>query len=192
MAVVVQVLVPAQASGVLYTAHPTTGARDQAVINASWGLGEALVEGLVTPDIYTVDKASGRLLERQVAEKRVWAVRIAQGTEVQPIPRHLRNKPVLDDHAAVRLAQLGIQIEKMFNRPVDIEWTYLNGEFALVQAGRLLRCQKHPRCHTLNGKLLIPKHVMCAPASLNCSPIRFHRSLLPWDAMASTVGYNKW
>ncbi len=157
MAVVVQVLVPAQASGVLFTAHPTTGARDLAVINASWGLGEAVVGGLVTPDIYTVEKASGRVLEHQVAEKHVWAVRIAQGTEVQPIPRHLRNKQVLDDNAAARLVQLGIQIEKMFNRPVDIEWTYLDGEFAIVQARPVTALPEAPTLPHFDWKAPNPK-----------------------------------
>lgn len=157
MAVVVQVLVPAQASGVLFTAHPTTGARDQAVINARWGLGDAVIGGLVTPDIYTVEKASGHLIERQVAEKQVWAVRIAQGTEVQPIPRHLRNKPVLDDQAAARLVQLGVQIEKMFNRPVDIEWTYLNGEFAIVQARPVSALPEAPTLPHFDWKAPNPK-----------------------------------
>jgi phosphohistidine swiveling domain-containing protein len=134
MAVVVQVLVPAQASGVLFTADPTSGARDQAVIHANWGLGETVAAGLVTPDRFTLDKATGRVVERQVANKSVWAVRVSQGTEVQTLPRHLCKKPALDDSAAARLMQLGLQIESMFHRPVDIEWTYLNGEFAIVQA----------------------------------------------------------
>ncbi len=134
MAVVVQVLVPAQASGVLFTAHPTSGAREQAVIHANWGLGETVATGLVTPDRFTLAKSTGRVLERQVADKAVWAVRVSQGTEVRPLPRHLRQKPALDDAAAARLVQLGVQIESMFHRPVAIEWTFLNGEFAIVQA----------------------------------------------------------
>ena len=157
MAVVVQVLVPAQASGVLFTAHPTTGARDLAVINANWGLGETVVGGLVTPDIYTVEKSSHQVLEHQVAEKHVWAVRVAQGTEVQPIPRHLRNKPVLDDNAAARLVQLGVQIENMFNRPVDIEWTYLNDEFAIVQARPVTVLPEAPTLPNLAWKAPNPK-----------------------------------
>lgn len=144
MAVVVQVLVPAQASGVMFTAHPITGAGDLAVIKASWGLGEAVVGRLVTPDIYTIDKNSGRILERQVSEKRVWAVRVSQGTEVQPTPRHLRNKPVLDEAGAARLVQMGMQVEQMFNRPVEIEWTYLNGEFAIVQAKPVIALPESP------------------------------------------------
>ena len=157
VAVVVQVLVPAQASGVLFTAHPTTGARDVAVISASWGLGEPVVGGQVTPDTLTVDKASGHVLEHLVAEKRVWSVRVAQGTEMQPIPRHLRNKPVLDDTAAARLVQLGVQIEGMFNRPVDIEWTYLNGEFAIVQARPVTALPEAPTLPQFDWKVPNPK-----------------------------------
>ena len=157
MAVVVQVLVPAQASGVLFTAHPITGARNLAVINASWGLGEAVVAGLVTPDTLTVEKTTGRVLERLVADKQVWAVRVAQGTEVQPIPRHLRNKPVLDDAAAARLVQIGVQIEEMFHRPVDIEWTYLNGEFAIVQARPVTAHPEVPTTARFDWKVPDPK-----------------------------------
>jgi pyruvate,water dikinase len=62
LAVVTQELVPADAAGVLFTAHPLTGARDQVVINAAWRLGEAIVGGQVTPDMITVDKASGRII----------------------------------------------------------------------------------------------------------------------------------
>jgi phosphohistidine swiveling domain-containing protein len=157
MAVVVQVLVPAQASGVLFTAHPTSGARDQAVIHANWGLGETVAAGLVTPDLITIDKATGGVLERQVADKKVWAVRVSQGTEVQPLPPHLRKKPALDDEAARRLVQLGMQIESMFHRPVDIEWTYLNGEFAIVQARPVAALPEGPALPRLDWSVPNPK-----------------------------------
>ena len=71
MAVVVQLLVPAEASGVLFTANPLSGARDQMLINATWGLGEALVSGQVTPDTLVVDAVSGALLEEQISAKAV-------------------------------------------------------------------------------------------------------------------------
>ena len=75
LAVVVQLLVPAEAAGILFTANPITGDRDQVVISAAWGLGEAIVGGLVTPDSLTVDKATGRVLERQIADKQAMTVR---------------------------------------------------------------------------------------------------------------------
>ena len=82
LAVVVQLLVPAEAAGILFTANPVTGRRDQALISAAWGLGEAIVGGQVTPDALTVDKASGVVLEREVADKRVMTVREAVGRRI--------------------------------------------------------------------------------------------------------------
>jgi rifampicin phosphotransferase len=80
LAVVVQELVPAEAAGILFTANPVTGARDQMMINAAWGLGEAIVSGQVTPDNVLVNKANGSVIEHQINEKDVMTVRTPTGT----------------------------------------------------------------------------------------------------------------
>ena len=134
LAVVVQLLVPAEVAGVLFTANPVTGARDQATINAAWGLGEAIVEGLVTPDTLVVDKATGEMLTRETSDKQVMTVRVAGGTEEQPVPQALRDAPALDDERASELVRLGVQIEQLYGRPMDIEWALVDGRFAIVQA----------------------------------------------------------
>lgn len=134
LAVVVQQLVAAEASGVLFTANPINGQRGQAVLNAAWGLGEAIVGGLVTPDTIVVEKASGKVIERQTADKLVMVVRSARGTIEQAVPNNLRRAAVLDDQQAVQLVQLGVQIDELYGRPLDIEWTLARGEFAIVQA----------------------------------------------------------
>lgn len=134
LAVVVQLLVPAEAAGVMFTADPVTGARDQATINAAWGLGEAVVGGLVTPDSLTVDKATGRVLARETADKQVMTVRVDGGTEEQPVPEPLRDAPVLDDRQAAELVRLGVQIEELYGMPMDVEWALADGRFAIVQA----------------------------------------------------------
>jgi pyruvate,water dikinase len=134
LAVVVQTLVPAEAAGILFTANPVTGRRDQAMINAAWGLGEAVVGGLVTPDALVVDKRSGRVVERQIADKQVMTVRVNGGTEQRPVPTELRSAPVLDDGAAAKLVELGVQIEDLYGLPVDVEWAWADGAFAIVQA----------------------------------------------------------
>ena len=131
---VVQLLVPAEAAGILFTANPVTGQRDQAMISAAWGLGEAVVGGLVTPDTLTVDKASGAVLARETADKQVMTVRVNGGTEEQPVPEELRRAPVLDDEAAAELVRLGVQIEELYGMPMDIEWALADGAFAIVQA----------------------------------------------------------
>jgi phosphohistidine swiveling domain-containing protein len=134
LAVVVQLLVPAEAAGILFTANPVTGVRDQAMISAAWGLGEAVVGGLVTPDTLTVEKASGRVLTRETADKEVMTVRVAGGTEEKPVPEALRRAPVLGDQAAAELVRWGVQIEELYGMPMDIEWTLADGDLAMVQA----------------------------------------------------------
>jgi phosphoenolpyruvate synthase/pyruvate phosphate dikinase len=122
LAVVVQMLVPAEAAGIMFTANPVTGKRDQTVISVAWGLGEAVVGGLVTPDSLTVDKATGEVLARETADKRLMTVRVEGGTEEQPVPEELRNAPVLDDKQAAELVRMGVQIEELYGMPMDIEW----------------------------------------------------------------------
>jgi len=134
VAVVVQRLVPAECSGVLFTANPVTGHRDQAVINASWGLGEAIVGGVVTPDSLIVDKATGGVLSRETADKRVMTVLAGSGTQARSVPKTRRRAPVLSDAQAAELVRLGTQVEAFFGMPVDIEWTLSEGHFAIVQA----------------------------------------------------------
>jgi phosphohistidine swiveling domain-containing protein len=141
LAVVVQALVPAKAAGIMFTADPVSGRRDRLVINAAWGLGEAVVGGHVTPDTLSVDKASGHLLVRETGDKQVMTVCAgAGGTQERPVPVDFRQAPVLDDRQAAELAGLGVQIEQLYGMPVDIEWVLADGAgaehtaFAIVQA----------------------------------------------------------
>ena len=138
VAVVVQRLVRAESAGVLFTANPVTGQRDQAVISAAWGMGEAIVGGLVTPDMLIVDKATGRVLTRETADKQVMTVLLGSGTEEQPVPEAKRYAPVLSDEEAAELVRLGTRIETLYGMPMDIEWTLApekrKRQFAIVQA----------------------------------------------------------
>ncbi len=134
LAVVVQMLVPADAAGIMFTANPLNGRRNQAVINAAWGLGEAIVGGLVTPDSYTVDKANGQVVAREIADKQVMTVRTTEGTEEQPVPDARRAAQVLDDAQLAELVRLGVQIEALYGVPQDIEWCLADGRFFIVQA----------------------------------------------------------
>ncbi|MGC3995247.1 MAG: PEP/pyruvate-binding domain-containing protein [Propionicimonas sp.] len=148
LAVVVQRLVPAEAAGVMFTANPANGRTEETVITAAWGLGEAVVSGLVDTDTIVVDTDGDRVLTTHVADK---AVRIdpvvsdapetagsdraaASGrTRTSPTGAE-RNRAVLDDAAALRLAALGERIAAHFGAPQDIEWTLAGGEFQLVQS----------------------------------------------------------
>ena len=134
IAVIVQRLVPAAVSGVMFTAHPITGARDRVLVNASWGLGEAIVSGRVTPDTLIIDKATGRIDARQTADKHLMTACSETGVEELPVPKTDRRAPVLSDEQAAELAELGVRIESLYGTPLDIEWTLAEGAFSIVQA----------------------------------------------------------
>ena len=156
LAVVVQVLVPAEAAGVLFTANPLTGARDQIMINAAWGLGEAIVGGLVTPDTVVVDKASKTILEEQISEKDVMTVRTQNGTREEPVPQDRRSRAVLSQEQAAELTRIGVQIEDLYGQPMHIEWALSASRFFIVQARPITTLhQKHQGIDVWNDSLTI-------------------------------------
>ncbi len=134
LAVVVQQLVPADAAGILFTANPLNGERAQIVINATWGLGEAIVSGQVTPDTVIIDKSNWQIIKRETTTKTMMTVRTHNGTKEQVVPQAQQNQPVLADDAAVDLAQMGAQVEAHYGIPVDIEWALVDGEISILQA----------------------------------------------------------
>ncbi|TMD98182.1 MAG: pyruvate, phosphate dikinase [Chloroflexi bacterium] len=134
LAVVVQELVPAEAAGILFTANPVTGVHDQIMINAAWGLGEAIVGGLVTPDTVVVDKNSGAIVTSEINEKDVMTVRKPIGTLEEPVPADRRMQAVLSPTQAGELARLGVRIEELYGQPMDIEWVLSADRFFIVQA----------------------------------------------------------
>src|SRR5213082_3228723 len=134
LAVVVQELVLADAAGILFTANPLTGERDQVMINAAWGLGEAIVSGQVTPDTVVVDRASGTIIAQQISEKEVMTVCSPKGTSEEPVPVGKRTSAVLTAVQAAQLARIGVRIEELYGQPMDIEWALRNNRFFIVQA----------------------------------------------------------
>lgn len=133
MAVVVQRMVFPVAAGILVTADPITSNRKIASVDAGFGLGEALVSGLVNADVYTV--RDGRVIERTIATKRRAVVAAPTGgTHTVDIEETRRNQPVLTDAQAVRLVGLGRDIEARFGAPQDIEWCWADGDFSIVQS----------------------------------------------------------
>ena len=133
MAVVVQQMVFPQAAGILFTADPVTSNRKVASVDASFGLGEALVSGLVNADVYTV--RDGEVVATAIGTKQL-AIRAAPGggTQEQAIDPELQDQPALTDAQVVRLAQLGRRIEAHFGRPQDIEWCLADDDFQIVQS----------------------------------------------------------
>jgi len=134
LAVVVQKLVFSDASGVMFTANPTNGQRGEIVINAAWGLGEAVVSSLVTPDTAVVDKASGKILSLDIADKQVMTVRTAGGSTEKPVDGTMRKKPALTKEQIISLARLGQRIEGHYGIPMDVEWALAKDKLYIVQA----------------------------------------------------------
>ena len=134
MAVLVQAMVGAESAGVAFSANPVTGARDQIVVNAAWGLGEAVVSGRVTPDTITMAKASGAVLHADIARKEVMSVRTKTGVAERPVPESRQTAEVLSAAQLAALATLVTQVEAHENRPMDLEWAFGGDELFLLQA----------------------------------------------------------
>lgn len=133
MAVVVQRMVVPEASGVLFTADPVTSNRKVVSVEAGFGLGEALVSGLVNADVYKV--RDGEIVEKKVASKRLAVHAVpGGGTREVAIEPGAQQQPALTDEQVLRLAGLGRRIEAHFGRPQDIEWCLVDGGFQVVQS----------------------------------------------------------
>ena len=144
MAVVVQQMLFPQAAGILFTADPVTSNRKVVFIEASFGLGEALVAGLVNADVYKV--RDGEVVAQAVATKQLaihaWP---AGGTRELAIEPERQEQPALTEAQIVRLAQLGRRVEAHFGHPQDIEWCLVDDGFQIVQSRRSPRCSPSPR-----------------------------------------------
>lgn len=137
IAVVVQLMVRSEVAGVLFTANPFTGLTDEFVVNSSYGLGEGVVSGILTPDEHRVVKGSWRIRERTLGSKEVEIVRNTEGpgTVERDVDAARRERFALTDAQVVELAQIGQTVMASYEgMPQDIEWGYADGRFYLLQA----------------------------------------------------------
>lgn len=136
MAVVVQVMVPAKVSGILFTANPATGERSEIIVNASFGLGEAVVSGQVTPDTYIVDKETLRAKDTVIGPKAQQIVADgSQGTRLADVDEESRGQSSLTDDMLAQLSTTAIDIEKLYDGvPQDIEWAVVDDDLFLLQS----------------------------------------------------------
>jgi pyruvate,water dikinase len=137
MAVVVMKLVPSETSGIAFTAHPVTGSLDQVIINSSFGLGEAVVSGQVTPDSFLVDKNSFGLLEREIYPKELAIYPHPEGgggTVEERLSPDRQREASLTDEQACEVARLAAAVEKHYGSPQDIEWALCEGTLYLLQS----------------------------------------------------------
>ncbi len=140
LAVVIQEIVNADAAGVMFTADPVIGSRDELVIDANPGLGEAVVSGLVTPDHFVVNKRSCHLTSQQLGRRELIARAVPSGgTEQITSSGETTNTPSLPVQAVLELARVGMEIERHYQSPQDIEWAWTSngsgiGEIYILQA----------------------------------------------------------
>jgi phosphoenolpyruvate synthase/pyruvate phosphate dikinase len=137
MGVTVQAMVDAVVSGVMFTCNPVSGDPSSVAINASWGLGLAVVGGEVTPDEYRVSKVTGEVLHRGIGPKQVEYRRGADGPQRREVDPERRDAPCLDDERLAGLVELGKLVERHFGGHQDVEW-------AIDPAGSLFLLQARP------------------------------------------------
>jgi len=135
IAVVVQKMVDAEKSGVMFTSHPSTG-EPKLIIEAAWGLGEAVVAGSVSPDNYVVDRETSETLETTVADKKVMMVKDeATGETVErEVAEDRRNAQVLGGTEIGQLVELGERAEAHYDEPQDVEWAIVEGDIYMLQS----------------------------------------------------------
>ncbi|HDM92338.1 MAG TPA: phosphoenolpyruvate synthase [Candidatus Korarchaeota archaeon] len=123
ISVAVQKMVNSRSAGVMFTINPVTGREDELVIESSWGLGESVVGGKVTPDTFIVDKKTLTIKEAIVGDKKIEVVLLPNGgTEEREVEPERRNVLSLSEEEVKKLAEFGLMIEEHYGRPMDIEW----------------------------------------------------------------------
>ncbi|MCQ2970107.1 MAG: phosphoenolpyruvate synthase [archaeon] len=134
IAVVVQKMANADKAGVMFTVNPSTG-EDIALIEGSWGLGESVVSGDVTPDNYQVAKKDNDIINVTVSDKKVMYVNDENETSVKvDVPEDMRNERVLSDEELIELTEMGKRVQAHYGEPMDTEWAFEKGELFLLQA----------------------------------------------------------
>jgi pyruvate,water dikinase len=139
VAVVVQKMVQSEISGICFTVHPVTKDKNQMIIEAGWGLGEAIVSGQITPDSYVLSKKDWRMIDINIAKQEKMIVRKIKskkiaGNQWLGVPKNQQEKQKLTGEEIVRLAKICAQIEKHYKFPCDIEWAYEGKKFYIVQS----------------------------------------------------------
>lgn len=133
LAVIVQELVDADVSGVMFTANPLTGVRTETVVDATFGLGESLVSGQVEPDHYVIDSATGLVSSARIGAKAVVTVTDPAG-ESRTVASDRGAARALDDAALAELARLGQRVQAEYGSPQDVEWAIAGGRLQVLQA----------------------------------------------------------
>ncbi|HVT43677.1 MAG TPA: PEP/pyruvate-binding domain-containing protein [Thermoanaerobaculia bacterium] len=161
MAVVVQEMVRSDVSGIAFTANPVSGARDEIVIESSWGMGAAIVDGRVTPDRFVVAREGLHLRERRIADKQFMILpRLVEGSDerLAEVPAEQRCRETLSDDEISTVAEWSLQCEAHFGTPQDVEWAIAGGRFHLLQSRPITTLQTK-QAAPVRGKFVLFKAI---------------------------------
>jgi pyruvate,water dikinase len=154
LAVVVQEMVAAEAAGVLFTADPFSGSREDITINAAFGLGESLVSGEVQPDVIRVQRRTRAITSYSTGEKAVMTVLAQDGTRQVEVPEDRRRAPTLNERQAHELARIGLRIETLYGEPMDVEWAVRGDQVYVLQARPITTLPQDPWNDSRRGDYL--------------------------------------
>jgi pyruvate,water dikinase len=132
--VAVQAMIASKSAGVMFTTNPVTGDRSQLMIEAAYGLGETVVQGITTPDNFLVDARTLNVTEFNIQVKEKMMVFESGKNRIIAVPDEIADRAVLRENEVVELAKLGMRITAHYGTPQDIEWARYNGKFYIVQA----------------------------------------------------------
>ncbi|HMG66282.1 MAG TPA: phosphoenolpyruvate synthase, partial [Chitinophagaceae bacterium] len=186
LSVIVQKMVSSQASGILFTADPITGNRKQLTIDASFGLGEALVSGIVSADNYKVQ--NDEIVNKNIATKKLAIYGLKEGgTLTQPIDPDIQMSQTLTDQQILQLSRIGRKIEVYFDYPQDIEWCLVDDTFYIVQSRPITTLYPIPEANDQENHVYVSvghQQMMTDPLK----PLRLSFWLLTTRAHMRTAG----
>lgn len=134
VAVVVQKMIQSEVSGICFTVHPVTEDRNQMIIEAGWGLGEAIVGGMVTPDTYVINKKEKEIVDKNISEQKMMITKTGAATKQVKVSNLLQSKQKLEDKKIRELAGICCEIELHYKKPQDIEWALEKNKLYIVQS----------------------------------------------------------
>ncbi|MBU2564631.1 hypothetical protein KKA23_03585 [Patescibacteria group bacterium] len=134
VAVVVQKMIQSEVSGICFTVHPVTEDRNQMVIEAGYGLGEAIVGGMITPDTYIINKKNNTILDINISKQKMMITKTRRGTEKIKVSTNEQEKQKLNNKQIIKLAEICKKIEEHYKYPQDIEWAIENNKIYITQS----------------------------------------------------------
>ncbi|WP_255570349.1 PEP/pyruvate-binding domain-containing protein [Cohnella sp. CFH 77786] len=137
MSIIVQDFVNADVAGVVFSKNPLTGNEDEMIVNSSFGLGEAVVSGLVTPDVFILSKPERAILRRQLGDKACKTIPDRDGTRIVETGPEEKSMTSLSDEQLYELRNMTMAVESLLGRPVDLEFAYRQGKLYILQARKI-------------------------------------------------------